>query len=175
MQTQKSFNCCTNITCCATDFICLFSYKFKRFVVTSDEFSSSAFSEKIKNKNFQVILIDKNNFLQFQSFLYQVVIKELVGNYLLLRKQLSIYKNVTFDFLVNTPFTTNRKSKAVAYIGLLKFLDYALTYLVRSFVHIMSIRGFKNKLLIGLNWAGSFFNYEKSNRLIFQNFKVNYT
>ena len=175
MQTQKSFNCYTNITCCVTDFICLFLYKFKRFVVTNNEFSSSAFFKKIKNKNFQVILINKNNFLQFQSFLYKVVIRELIGNSLLLRKQLPIYKNVTFYFFVNKPITTIRKSKDVAFIRLLKFLDYALAYLVRSFVHIISIYSFKNKLLIGLNWAVIFFNYEKSNRLIFQNFKVNYT
>jgi len=64
------------------------------------------------------------------------------------------------------------KRKAVADIGKLKFSGYT-AWLVWSFVHLMSISGFKNKLLVGLNWAVSYFSYDKSNRLIIRNFKVN--
>lgn len=62
------------------------------------------------------------------------------------------------------------KRKAVADIGKLNFTGYA-AWLLWSFVHLMSISGFKNKLLVGLNWAISYFSYEKSNRLIIRKFK----
>lgn len=62
------------------------------------------------------------------------------------------------------------KRKAVADIGKLKFTGY-FAWLLWSLVHIMSISGFRNKLLVGFNWAVSYFSYEKSNRLIIRNFK----
>ena len=33
----------------------------------------------------------------------------------------------------------------------------------------LSISGFRNRLLVGLNWAVSYFTYKKSNRLIISN------
>jgi NADH dehydrogenase len=63
------------------------------------------------------------------------------------------------------------KRKAVADLGKLKFNGY-LAWLLWSVVHLMSISGFRNKLLVGLNWAVSYFSYEKSNRLIIRNFKT---
>jgi len=35
----------------------------------------------------------------------------------------------------------------------------------------MSISGFKNKLLVGLNWMSSYFTYDKGNRLIIRKYK----
>ncbi len=98
MKTQKSSNCCTNLTCCETNFICLQSSKFKRIVVIGGGFAGLALVKKLKNKNFQVILIDKNNFHQFQPLLYQVATSGLEPDSIAfpLRKQLSNYKNVTF-------------------------------------------------------------------------------
>lgn len=66
------------------------------------------------------------------------------------------------------------KHKAVADIGKLKFTGYS-AWLLWSIVHIMSISGFRNKILVGVNWAISYFNYEKSNRLIVRKFKNNKT
>ncbi len=63
------------------------------------------------------------------------------------------------------------KRKAVADLGKLKFSGY-LAWLLWSVVHLMSISGFRNKILVGINWAVSYFSYEKSNRLIIRNFKT---
>ncbi len=62
------------------------------------------------------------------------------------------------------------KRKAVADLGRLQFNGY-LAWLLWSVVHLMSISGFRNKLLVGINWAVSYFSYEKSNRVIIRNFK----
>jgi NADH dehydrogenase len=62
------------------------------------------------------------------------------------------------------------KRKAVADIGKLKFSGY-FAWLLWSFVHLLSISGFRNKLMVGFNWAISYLNYEKSNRVIIRNFK----
>ncbi len=42
-------------------------------------------------------------------------------------------------------------------------------WLLWSFVHLISISGFKNKILVCINWIKSYFSYEKSNRLIIKN------
>lgn len=57
------------------------------------------------------------------------------------------------------------KRRAVADIGKWKFGGYG-AWLLWSLVHLMSISGFRNKLLVGINWIISYFSYEKSNRLI---------
>ncbi len=62
------------------------------------------------------------------------------------------------------------KRRAVADLGKLKFAGY-FAWLLWSIVHLMSISGFKNKLMVGFNWAVSYFTYEKSNRVIIRNFK----
>ncbi len=62
------------------------------------------------------------------------------------------------------------RHRAVADLGSFKFTGY-IAWLLWSFVHLMSISGFKNKLLVGINWTISYFNYEKSNRLIIRNYK----
>jgi NADH dehydrogenase len=35
----------------------------------------------------------------------------------------------------------------------------------------MSISGFRNRLMVGFNWAVSYFSYEKSNRVIIRDYK----
>ncbi len=62
------------------------------------------------------------------------------------------------------------KRRAVADLGKLKFSGYP-AWLLWSVVHLMSISGFRNKILVGINWAISYFSYEKSNRVIIRNFK----
>ncbi len=62
------------------------------------------------------------------------------------------------------------KRKAVADIGKFKFAGY-FAWLLWSIVHLLSISGFRNKLMVGFNWAVSYFSYEKSNRVIIRNFK----
>jgi NADH dehydrogenase len=75
-----------------------------------------------------------------------------------------------FKYKDKGSLATIGKRKAVADIGKLKFTGYS-AWLLWSFVHLMSISGFRNKLLVGFNWTVSYFSYEKSNRLIIRNFK----
>ncbi|NQV50967.1 MAG: FAD-dependent oxidoreductase, partial [Candidatus Marinimicrobia bacterium] len=63
------------------------------------------------------------------------------------------------------------KRRAVADIGSLKFSGY-FAWLLWSLVHIVSISGFKNKLMVGLSWILSYFTYDKSNRLIITDSKI---
>ena len=75
-----------------------------------------------------------------------------------------------FKYKDKGSMATVGKRRAVADLGKFKFAGY-FAWLLWSFVHLMSISGFRNKLMVGFNWAVSYFSYEKSNRLIIRNFK----
>ncbi len=75
-----------------------------------------------------------------------------------------------FHYKDKGTLATVGKRKAVADLRKFSFHGY-LAWLLWSVVHLMSISGFRNKLLVGINWAVSYFSYEKSNRLIIRNFK----
>ncbi|WP_236979829.1 NAD(P)/FAD-dependent oxidoreductase [Membranihabitans maritimus] len=86
---------------------------------------------------------------------------------------LKIIKNESpkpFEYKDKGSLATVGKRKAVADLGKMKFAGY-FAWLLWSIVHLMSISGFRNKLMVGFNWAVSYFTYEKSNRLIIRNFK----
>ena len=74
-----------------------------------------------------------------------------------------------FEYKDKGALATVGKRKAVADLGKFKFGGY-FTWLLWSIVHLMSISGFRNRLMVGFNWAVSYFTYEKSNRLIIRNF-----
>ena len=75
-----------------------------------------------------------------------------------------------FKYKDKGSLATVGKRKAVADLGKFKFAGY-FAWLLWSVVHLMSISGFRNRLMVGFNWAVSYFTYEKSNRLIIRNFK----
>lgn len=75
-----------------------------------------------------------------------------------------------FEYKDKGSLATVGKRKAVADLGTFKFAGY-FAWLLWSIVHLMSISGFRNKLMVGFNWVVSYFTYEKSNRLIIRNFK----
>ena len=77
-----------------------------------------------------------------------------------------------FEYKDKGALATVGKRKAVADLGKFKFAGY-FAWLLWSIVHLMSISGFRNRLMVGFNWAVSYFTYEKSNRLIIRNFKPN--
>lgn len=77
-----------------------------------------------------------------------------------------------FQYKDKGTLATIGKRKAVADIGTFQFAGYA-AWLLWCIVHLVSISGFKNRLLVGFNWVVSYFTYEKSNRLIIRNFKPN--
>ena len=74
-----------------------------------------------------------------------------------------------FEYKDKGALATVGKRKAVADLGKFKFGGY-FAWLLWSIVHLMSISGFRNRLMVGFNWAVSYFTYEKSNRLIIRNF-----
>ncbi|MBO6534195.1 NAD(P)/FAD-dependent oxidoreductase [Muricauda oceani] len=75
-----------------------------------------------------------------------------------------------FTYKDKGSLATVGKRKAVADLGKFHFGGYA-AWLLWSVVHLVSISGFRNKLLVGFNWAISYFTYEKSNRVIIRSFK----
>ncbi|QHI36581.1 NADH dehydrogenase-like protein [Kordia antarctica] len=96
-------------------------------------------------------------------------------------KLLEIIKNKPikpFKYKDKGSLATVGKRRAVADLGRFKFAGY-FAWLLWSVVHLMSISGFRNRLMVGFNWAVSYFTYEKSNRVIIRNFKpkppVNHT
>lgn len=75
-----------------------------------------------------------------------------------------------FKYKDKGALATVGKRRAVADLGKFKFAGY-FAWLLWSIVHLMSISGFRNRLMVGFNWAISYFSYEKSNRVIIRNFK----
>lgn len=75
-----------------------------------------------------------------------------------------------FKYKDKGSMATVGKQKAVAEIGKFKFGGY-FAWIIWSVVHLMSISGFKNKLFVGINWAWSYFTYDKGNRLIVRRYK----
>lgn len=61
------------------------------------------------------------------------------------------------------------KRRAVADLGKFRFGGY-IAWLLWSVVHLLSISGFRNKLLVALNWTWSYFTYDKGNRLIIRKY-----
>ena len=76
-----------------------------------------------------------------------------------------------FAYTDKGALATVGKRRAVADLAKFKFAGYT-AWLLWSIVHLMSISGFRNKILVGLNWAVSYFSFEKSNRLIIRNFRA---
>lgn len=62
------------------------------------------------------------------------------------------------------------KRKAVADIWGMKF-GGRLAWWIWSVVHLISISGFKNKVIVGLNWAWSYYSYDKGSRIIVRMYK----
>jgi len=77
-----------------------------------------------------------------------------------------------FEYKDKGSLATVGKRRAVADLGKFKFAGY-FAWLLWSIVHLLSISGFRNRLMVGFNWAVSYFTYEKSNRVIIRNFKPN--
>jgi len=179
-----------------SDTICLPDSDQPRIVIIGGGFAGLALVEKLKHKEVQVVLLDKNNFHQFQPLLYQVATSALEPDSILISEDtpkghpqiaqpaiqqekylgdslLKIIQDKTvkpFEYKDKGSLATVGKRKAVADLGKFKFAGY-FAWLLWSVVHLMSISGFRNRLKVGFNWAVSYFTYEKSNCLIIRNFK----
>ena len=85
-------------TCKVTEAICLPNSRLPRVVIVGGGFAGLALVEGLKNKDVQVVLIDRNNFHQFQPLFYQVATSGLEPDSIVFpfRKQIKGYKNVSF-------------------------------------------------------------------------------
>ncbi len=87
------------------------------------------------------------------------------------KNKLSNKRSYFFKYKNKGFLSTIGRHRAVADIGRFKFAGY-FAWLIWSFIHLISISGFKNKILVGINWLISYFSYEKSNRLIIVNKRI---
>lgn len=76
----------------------------------------------------------------------------------------------TFRYHDKGSMATIGKRNAVAEIGKSKWEGW-FAWLLWSTVHLFSITGFRNKLMVGINWMTRYLSYEKANRLIIRKFK----
>ncbi len=53
------------------------------------------------------------------------------------------------------------------------FLNGKIGWLLWSFIHLISITGFKNKVKVSFSWMLKYFSYEKANQLIIRKYKRN--
>jgi len=61
------------------------------------------------------------------------------------------------------------RNKAIADLGKLKFQGF-FAWLIWMFVHLMSLLGFRNKVVVFINWVGSYLTYNGGTRLIIRRY-----
>jgi len=61
------------------------------------------------------------------------------------------------------------RNKAVADLGKLKFQGF-FAWLIWMFVHLISLLGFRNKIVVFINWVGSYITNNGGARLIIRPF-----
>ncbi|KKM23091.1 hypothetical protein LCGC14_1618780, partial [marine sediment metagenome] len=98
MSKNQMLNGIDDNTCKVPEAICLPNSSLPRVVIVGGGFAGLALVEGLKNKEVQVVLVDRNNFHQFQPLFYQVATSALEPDSIVFpfRKQISGYKNVSF-------------------------------------------------------------------------------
>ena len=75
-----------------------------------------------------------------------------------------------FHYLDKGSMATIGKKDAVADLKL-TFLNGRLGWLLWSFIHLISITGFKNRFKVGFSWIMKYFSYDKANQLIVRKYE----
>ncbi|MEO1655154.1 MAG: NAD(P)/FAD-dependent oxidoreductase, partial [Bacteroidota bacterium] len=70
-----------------------------------------------------------------------------------------------FKYKDKGSMATIGRNKAVVDIGQFRSQGF-LAWFLWMFVHLMALVGFRNRILVFINWVWSYFSYDKSNRLI---------
>lgn len=78
---------------------------------------------------------------------------------------------IPFKYFHKGAMATIGRNKAVVDLGKFKSQGF-FAWLVWMFVHLMSLVGFRNRILVLISWVWSYFSYDKSNRLIIGNLGV---
>lgn len=71
----------------------------------------------------------------------------------------------TFRYNDKGSLATIGRNKAVADLGKIKFQGF-FAWLVWMFVHLISLLGFRNKVIVFINWIGSYISFNGGSRLI---------
>lgn len=74
-----------------------------------------------------------------------------------------------FKYFDKGSLATIGRNKAVADLGKLKFQGF-FAWLVWMFVHLISLLGFRNKVIVFINWIGSYISFNGGSRLIIRKF-----
>lgn len=92
--------------------------------------------------------------------------KHLAGNILHLIKN-----EPTIDFKYNDQgsMATIGRNKAVVDLGKIKFQGF-FAWLTWMFIHLVLLMGFRNKVVVFINWLGSYISYNGGTRLIIRPF-----
>ncbi|MCO5948708.1 NAD(P)/FAD-dependent oxidoreductase [Mucilaginibacter flavidus] len=76
----------------------------------------------------------------------------------------------TFKYNDKGSLATIGRNKAVADLGKIKFQGF-FAWLVWMFVHLISLLGFRNKVIVFVNWIGSYISFNGGSRLIIRQFR----
>jgi NADH dehydrogenase len=74
-----------------------------------------------------------------------------------------------FKYFDKGSLATIGRNKAVAVLGKIKFQGF-FAWLVWMFVHLISLLGFRNKVIVFINWIGSYISFNGGSRLIIRKF-----
>jgi NADH dehydrogenase len=74
-----------------------------------------------------------------------------------------------FKYFDKGSMATVGRNRAVVDIGKIRFQG-VFAWFVWMFVHLMSLVGFRNKLVVFVNWIWSYFSYDRGTRLIIRPF-----
>ncbi|WP_423149391.1 NAD(P)/FAD-dependent oxidoreductase [Rubrolithibacter danxiaensis] len=91
---------------------------------------------------------------------------------LLAKNILRIVNNETlepFEYNDQGSMATVGRNRAVVDLGKIRFQGI-FAWFVWMFVHLMSLVGFRNKLVVFVNWVWSYFSYDRGTRLIIRRF-----
>lgn len=99
----------------------------------------------------------------------QKIVKEipLVG-----KVEVEKVHTTAFSYIDKGSMATIGKKDAVADLKA-AYLNGRIGWLLWSFIHLISITGFKNKIKVGFNWMMKYFSYEKANQLIIRRYHRN--
>jgi NADH dehydrogenase len=74
-----------------------------------------------------------------------------------------------FKYFDKGTLATIGRNKAVADLGKIKFQGF-FAWVVWMFVHLISLLGFRNKMIVFISWIGSYISYNGGSRLIIRRF-----
>ncbi len=74
-----------------------------------------------------------------------------------------------FDYFDKGSMATVGRNRAVVDIGKIRFQGI-FAWFVWMFVHLMTLVGFRNKIVVFVNWVWSYFSYDRGTRLIIRPF-----